>query len=153
MKKKKYNNDIAKNRKAYFDYNLSDRFEAGIELKGPEVKSIRQRKVSLSESFARVERSGLYLYGMHISPYEQSGPFAPDPTRVRKLLLHKSEIIKLQSLTAQKGYTLVPVRIYFKRGFAKVEIAVASGKKLFDKRDKIRRRTVDREIRRSLKPR
>lgn len=153
MKKKKYNNAIAKNRKAHFDYNLSDRFEAGIQLKGAEVKSIRQRKVSLNDSFARVEKNGVYVYGMHISPYEQSGPFAPDPTRVRKLLLHKSEITKLQSLTAQKGYTLVPVRIYFRKGFAKVEIAVASGKKLFDKREKIRRRTVEREIRRSLKSR
>ncbi len=153
MKKKSNNSDIAQNRKAYFDYNLFDRFEAGIELRGAEVKSIRQRKVNLKESFGRVERGAVYLYGMHISPYKQSGRFAPEPTRVRKLLLHKAEIARLQGLTAQKGYTLVPIRIYFKKEFAKVEIAVARGKKFFDKREKLRRRTVEREMKRSLKPR
>ena len=145
------NNSIAQNKKAHFDYTLLDRFEAGIELKGAEVKSIRQGKVNLKESFARIERGEVHIYGMHINPYKQSGPFAPDPTRTRKLLLHKREIDRLQGLTAQKGYTLVPTRIYLKKGFAKVEIAVAKGKRLFDKREKIRRRTIEREMQRTLK--
>jgi len=149
--KKIRNKDIARNKKAFFEYTLSDKFEAGIELKGPEVKSMREAKISLSDSFVKAEKGEVYLYGMHVSPYKQSGPFAPDPTRVRKLLLHKTEIDKLNSLTNQKGYTVIPTRLYFKRGFAKVEIAVAKGKKLFDKREKLRRQTVDREINRSLK--
>jgi len=142
---------IAQNKKAGYEYNLFDRFEAGIELKGAEVKSLRNKKASLSESFARVEGNAVYLYGAHISPYKQSGSFAPDPTRVRKLLLHKSEIDKLKNLTLQKGFTLMPTKLYFKRGFAKVEIAVAKGKKIFDKREKLRQRAVDMDIKRSLK--
>ncbi|NQT95057.1 MAG: SsrA-binding protein SmpB [Candidatus Omnitrophica bacterium] len=142
---------IAQNKKAHFDYNLFDRFEAGIELKGAEVKSIKQRKASLSDSFARIERGEVFLYGMHVNPYKQSGPFAPNPTRTRKLLLHKKEISKLQGLTTQKGYTLVPTRLYLKKGLVKIELAVAKGKMLFDKREKLRQRTVDREIKRSLK--
>jgi len=142
---------IAQNKKASFNYHLLDRFEAGIVLKGAEVKSIRLRKANLGDSFARIERGEVYLYGAHISPYKQSGQFAPDPTRVRKLLLHKSEIKKLQALTAERGHTLVPTRIYLKKGFVKVELAVAKGKQLFDKREKLRSRTVDREIKRSLK--
>ncbi len=149
--KKIRNKDIARNKKAFFEYTLSDKFEAGIELKGPEVKSMREGKISLSDSFVRVEKGQAYLFGMHVSPYKQSGSFAPDPTRVRKLLLHRTEIDKLNNLTAQKGYTLIPTRLYFKRGFAKIEVAVAKGKKLFDKREKLRRQTVDREISRSLK--
>ena len=146
-------NIIAQNKKAGYEYILLDRFEAGMELKGAEVKSLRNKKVSLSESFARVEGGAVYLYGAHISPYKQSGPFAPDPIRVRKLLLHKNEIEKLKNLTTQKGYTLMPTKLYFKRGFAKVEIAVAKGKKIFDKREKLRQRTVDIEIKRSFKSR
>jgi len=142
---------IAQNKKANFDYHLLDRFEAGIELKGSEVKSVRLRKVSLNDSFARVERGEVFLYGMHINPYKQSGQFAPDPTRVRKLLLHKSEIKKIDSLVSQRGHTLVPTRVYLKKGFVKVELAVAKGKQLFDKREKLRHRTIEREIKRSLK--
>jgi len=149
--KKIRNKDIARNKKAFFEYTLSDKFEAGIELQGPEVKSMREGKISLSDSFVKAEKGEVYLYGMHVSPYKQSGPFAPDPTRVRKLLLHKTEIEKLNSLTNQKGYTVIPTRLYFKKGFAKIEIAVAKGKKLFDKREKLRRQTVDREISRTLK--
>ncbi len=149
--KKIRNKDIARNKKAFFEYILSDKFEAGLELKGPEAKSMREGKISLSDSFVKVEKGQVYLYGMHVSPYKQSGPFAPDPTRVRKLLLHKNEIERLNSLTNQKGYTVIPTRLYFKRGFAKIEIAVAKGKKLFDKREKLRRQTIDREINRSLK--
>ena len=149
--KKIRNKDIARNKKAFFEYILSDKFEAGLELKGPEVKSMREGKISLSDSFVKAEKGEVYLYGMHVSPYKQSGPFAPDPTRVRKLLLHKIEIEKLNSLTNQKGYTVIPTRLYFKRGFAKIEIAVAKGKKLFDKREKLRQQTIDRETSRSLK--
>ncbi|MDP8298032.1 MAG: SsrA-binding protein SmpB [Candidatus Orphnella occulta] len=149
--KKIRNKDIARNKKAFFEYILSDKFEAGLELKGPEVKSMREGKISLSDSFVKAEKGEVYLYGMHVSPYKQSGPFAPDPTRVRKLLLHKTEIEKLNSLTNQKGYTVIPTRLYFKRGFAKIEIAVAKGKKLFDKREKLRQQTIDRETSRSLK--
>jgi len=147
------NNDIAQNKKAYFDYHLFDKFEAGIELKGPEVKSIRERKANLKDSFARIEKGEVHLYGMHVSPYEQSGRFAPNPTRARRLLLHRSEIERIRSLTSEKGYTLVPTRLYFRKGFAKVEIAVAKGKRLFDKRERMRQRTVEREVRRSLKSR
>jgi len=149
--KKIRNKDIARNKKAFFEYILSDKFEAGLELKGPEVKSMREGKISLSDSFVKAEKGEVYLYGMHVSPYKQSGPFAPDPTRVRKLFLHKTEIEKLNSLTNQKGYTVIPTRLYFKRGFAKIEIAVAKGKKLFDKREKLRQQTIDRETNRSLK--
>lgn len=149
--KKIRNKDIARNKKAFFEYILSDKFEAGLELRGPEVKSMREGKISLSDSFVKAEKGEVYLYGMHVSPYKQSGPFAPDPTRVRKLLLHKTEIDKLNSLTNQKGYTVIPTRLYFKRGFAKIEIAVAKGKKLFDKREKLRQQTIDRETNRSLK--
>ena len=151
MAKNANETDIVHNRKASFDYILLDRFDAGIELKGPEVKSIRQRKVNLKDSFCRIESGQAYVYGMHISPYAQSGRFAPDPIRVRRLLLHKSEINRLTGLTQQKGNTLVPTRIYIKGGLVKLEIAVAKGKKLFDKREKLRRRAVDREMQRSLK--
>jgi SsrA-binding protein len=142
---------IVHNKKAGFDYFLLDRFEAGIELQGAEVKSIRDRKVSLNDSFARVEKGEVYLYGMHISPYPQSGRFAPEPLRVRKLLLHKVEIRKLQGLTSQKGNTLVPTRLYFKKSVVKIEIAVAKGKKFFDKREKIKQKTIEREMKRSFK--
>lgn len=149
--KKARNRDIARNKKAFFQYALLDRFEAGIELKGAEVKSMREGKVSLNDSFVRIERAEAYLYNMHVSAYRQSGPFAPDPARVKKLLLHKKELERMSSLTSQKGYTLIPTRCYFKKGFAKVEVAVAKGKKLFDKRERLRQRTIDREIDRSLK--
>jgi SsrA-binding protein len=149
MKKGIYK-DIARNKKAFFEYSLFEKFEAGIQLSGPEVKSIRQGKVALADSFVRIEGKEAYLYSMHISPYKQSGPFAPEPVRARKLLLHKQEIVSLSQMVLQKGYTLIPLRVYFKKGFAKVEIAVAKGKKLFDKREKLRQKTIDREIKRSM---
>lgn len=142
---------IAKNKKAYFEYQLLEKFEAGIELKGSEVKSIRQGKVSLKESFCLIKEAEIYVYGMHISPYEKSGNSKLDPIRARKLLLHKGEADKLYSITAQKGFALIPVSIYFKKGFAKLEIAVAKGKKIFDKRDKLREKALTRDIQRSLK--
>jgi SsrA-binding protein len=143
--------DIARNKKAFFEYALFDRIEAGVELKGPEVKSIRQGKVALSDSFVRIDNRQAYVYGMHISPYKQSGPYAPDPKRVRRLLLHSRQINLLSVFASQKGYTLIPLRVYLKKGFVKIEIAVAKGKRLFDKREKLRRRTIDREIRRLVK--
>jgi SsrA-binding protein len=143
--------DIARNKKAFFEYSLFEKFEAGMQLNGPEVKSVRQGKISLADSFVRFEGKEAYVYGIHISPYKQSGPFAPDPIRARKLLLHKQEIISLSQMILQKGYTLIPLRVYFKKGFAKVEISVAKGKKLFDKREKLRQKTIDREIKRSIR--
>jgi SsrA-binding protein len=145
------NKDIARNKKAFFEYTLFDKIEAGIELKGPEVKSIRQGKVALSDSFVRVENAQAYVYGMHISPYKQSGLNAPDSKRIRKLLLHSRQISTLSVLASQKAHTLIPVRVYLKKGFVKIEIAVAKGKKLFDKREKLRQKTMDREIKRSMK--
>jgi SsrA-binding protein len=149
--KKTPNKDIARNKKAFFEYILFDRIEAGIELKGPEVKSIRQGKIALSDSFVRIENGQAYVYNMHISPYSESGPYAPDPKRPRRLLLHKRQIGDLSALALQKGHTLIPIRVYLKKGFIKIEIAIAKGKKLFDKREKLRQQTIDREIKRSLK--
>jgi len=146
-------NPVATNRKASYDYVLFDRFEAGIGLKGAEVKSIRDRKININDSFVRINNEEPFLYAAHISPYKQSGPFAPDPTRIRKLLLHKAQIHKLIGLTLQKGYTIVPTKVYFKKGKVKLEIVVAKGKKFFDKREKIRKRQVERELCRSLKTR
>ena len=142
---------IATNRKAGYDYVLFDRLEAGIELRGPEVKSIRERKADINDSFVRITEGEAYVYGMHINPYKQSGPFAPDPTRARKLLLHKEQIRRLLGFVSQKGYTIVPTKLYFKKGKAKLEIATAKGKRFFDKREKIKKRQVEIEIRRSLK--
>ena len=144
-------NPVTTNRKAGYDYVLFDRVEAGIALKGPEIKSIRERKVNLNDSFVRITNDEAYVYGMHISPYKQSGQFAPNPTRERKLLLHKKQIHKLLGLTSQKGYTIVPTKLYFKKGNAKLEIAIAKGKRFFDKREKLRRRETERRMQRSLK--
>lgn len=142
---------IATNKEARHTYALFDSFEAGIELKGGEVKSLRAGKASLKESFARVEKGEILLYNMHISPYKGTTVDIPDPQRVRKLLLHKKDIVKLEAKTAQRGFTIIPTKIYFKKGYAKVEIAIARGKKLWDKRQAIRKREVEREMRRSLR--
>ena len=142
------------NRKAYRDYEILERFECGIELKGSEVKSIRAGKVNLKDSFARIEGAQVFLYNTHISPYEQASYLNVEPTRVRKLLLHKSEIKKLDMQLAQKGLTLVPLRVYFNaKGFAKVELALGKGKKSWDRREDIKRAEVDRKIRQTLKNR
>ncbi len=146
-------NIVATNRKAGYDYVLFERFEAGIELKGAEVKSIRERKANLNDSFVRINQDEAFVFGMHIGPYKQSGQSAPDPMRVRKLLLHRSQINKLSGFISQKGYTAVPTKLYFKEGMAKLEIAIAKGKRFFDKRDKIRKQQVEREMQRSLKSR
>jgi len=142
---------IATNREARHNYHILESVEAGIELKGAEVKSLREHRANLRDSFARVEGNEIYLYNMHVSPYPQAGRFNPEPKRRRKLLLHKTEIKRLFGQLTQKGLTLVPLRLYFKRGFAKVELALAKGKKLYDKREAIRRRETQRELRRALR--
>ncbi|MEQ2129447.1 SsrA-binding protein SmpB [Caldanaerobacter subterraneus KAk] len=142
---------IAQNRKAFHDYFIEETYEAGIELVGTEVKSVRQGKVNLKDSFARVENNEVILYNMHISPYEKGNIFNKDPLRPRKLLLHRHEINKLSGYVSRKGYTLIPTKVYLKRGLVKVELAVAKGKKLFDKREDIARRDAKRELEKQFK--
>ncbi len=139
---------IATNRRARFDYEVLDTFEAGIELRGPEVKSLRQGRVSLSEAHAILRRGEAWLRGLHISPYEQAGREAPDPLRERRLLLHRHELRRLASKVAERGHTLVPLSLYWKDGRAKVELALVRGKRRADKRETIKRREQDREIQR-----
>ncbi|MBE5992034.1 SsrA-binding protein SmpB [Lacrimispora sp.] len=144
---------IANNKKAYHDYFIDEKYEAGIELFGTEVKSIRMGKCSVKESFVRVDKGEIYVFGMNISPYEKGNIFNKDPLRIRKLLLHKSEIQKLDEKIAQKGYTLVPLSVYFKGSLVKVEIGLARGKKLYDKRDDIAKKDQKRELERDFKVR
>ena len=144
---------VANNKKAYHDYFIDDKIEAGIELFGTEVKSIRMGKCSVKESFIKIEKGEMFIYGMHISPYEKGNIFNKDPLRVRKLLLHKVEIRKLEAKVAEKGYTLVPLQVYFKGSLVKVEVGLARGKKLYDKREDMAKRDVQREIDRALKER
>ena len=142
---------IANNKKAYHDFFIDDKYETGIELFGTEVKSIRMGKCSIKESFVRIEKGEVYIYGMHINPYEKGNIFNKDPLRVRKLLLHKTEINKLAGKIAEKGYTLVPLQVYFKGSLVKVEIGLARGKKLYDKRDDIAKKDQRREVEREFK--
>lgn len=144
---------IATNRKAHHLYHIVDTYEAGIALVGTEVKSLRQGKVSFQDSYATVERGEVVLHSLHISPYDQANRFNHDPTRSRKLLLHKGEIKKLLGKTTERGFTIVPLKIYFKGKVAKVELALAIGKRLFDRRKAIKDREVQRELRRALKER
>jgi SsrA-binding protein len=143
----------ASNRKARFSYTILESLEAGIELKGTEVKSLRNGQASLADSFARNEGGELYLYNMHIPPYAFGNRFNPDPVRPRKLLLHRSQIRKLTDEVMQKRLTLVPLKVYFKNGIAKVELALAKPKKMYDKREAIKKRESDRELRRRLSSR
>ena len=142
---------MARNREAYHEYFVEEEMEAGIELCGTEVKSIRMGKCSIKESFVRIEKGEVYIYGMHINPYEKGNIFNKDPLRVRKLLLHKTEINKLAAKIAEKGYTLVPLQVYFKGSLVKVEIGLARGKKLYDKRDDIAKKDQRREVEREFK--
>lgn len=144
---------VAENRKARHDYFIEETYEAGIVLVGTEVKSIRAGKVSLRDSYAEVVNGEVFLQQMHISPYEKGNRFNHDPKRPRKLLLHKREIKRLLGRTMQKGYTLIPLRLYFKNGWVKVELALGRGKKLYDKREDIARRDAQREIARALSDR
>lgn len=142
---------IANNKKAYHDYFIEDTYEAGIELAGTEVKSMRMGKCSIKESFIRIENGEVFIYGMHISPYEKGNIFNKDPLRVRKLLLHKSEINKLIGKTKEKGMAIVPLKVYFKGSLVKVEIGLAKGKKLYDKRQDIAKKDQRREAERDFK--
>ena len=145
---------IATNRQAGHKYQLFDKYEAGIVLKGFEVKSLRENRVNLKDSFVRIMRGEAFLFNCHISPYSHIADIrASDPTRMRKLLLKKTEIDRLAGQLSRKGHTIVPLSIYFKKGLAKVEIAVAKGKQEFDKRETIRRRTADREAQRAMRAR
>ena len=144
---------IAANRKAFHDYFIEDKLEAGIELAGTEVKSIRQGSVNLKDSFCAVKDGELYLYGMHISPYEKGNIFNKDPRRTRKLLVHKREIWKLQAKAQQDGYAIIPLSLYFSGPRVKVEIALAKGKKLYDKREAAAAKDAKREIDRTMKAR
>ena len=148
------NQPVVVNRKALHDYHIQDRYEAGIALTGSKIKSVRQGKVNLRDSFARVERGEVWLYNSHISQYEQSGThFNHEPARPRKLLLHRKEIDSLIGQVQAKGLTLVPLRLYFKGGRAKLELAVARGKREYDKREAIAEREAQREIERALRSR
>ena len=142
---------VANNKKAYHDYFIEDKYEAGIELFGTEVKSIRMGKCSIKESFIRIEKGQVYIYGMHISPYEKGNIFNKDPLRVRRLLMHKTEIRHLESKLAEKGLTLVPLQVYFKGSLVKVEVGLARGKKLYDKRQDIAKKDARREVERDYK--
>ena len=151
MKKESSDRLVANNKKAYHDYFIEEKYEAGISLAGTEVKSLRMGKCSIKEAFIRIERGEVFIYGMHISPYEKGNIFNKDPLRVRKLLLHRSEINKMEGKIAEKGFTLVPLRVYFKGSLVKVEIGVAKGKKLYDKRQDIAKKDMKREAEREFK--
>ena len=142
---------IANNKKAYHDYFIDDKWEAGIELFGTEVKSIRMGKCSIKEAFVKIDKGEVYVYGMHISPYEKGNIFNKDPLRVRKLLLHKYEIMKLNGKIAEKRYTLMPLQVYFKGSLVKVQIGLARGKKLYDKRADIAKKDQRRELEKDFK--
>lgn len=144
---------VANNKKAYHDYFIEEKYECGIALHGTEVKSMRMGKCSIKEAFVRIENGEVYVYGMHVSPYEKGNIFNKDPLRVKKLLLHKQEINKLIGKIKEKGYTLVPLQVYFHNGKAKVEIGLAKGKKLYDKRDDIAKKDQRRETEREFKVR
>lgn len=142
---------VCTNRKAYHDYFIEDTYEAGLELLGAEVKSIRQKELSLEGSFVRVENGQARVYNMHVKPYKFNSLTEPDPTRQRRLLLNKKELRKLAAKADIKGYSLVPVEVYFKDGWAKLKLAVAKGKHLFDKRESLKKRDLNREMEKSFK--
>ena len=151
MAKKDPQKLVANNKKAYHDYFIDETYEAGIALHGTEVKSMRMGKCSIKESFIRIENGEIFVYGMHVSPYEKGNIFNKDPLRVKKLLMHKYEINKLAGKVAEKGYTLVPLQVYFKEGKAKVEIGLARGKKLYDKREDSAKKDQRREMEKEFK--
>ena len=142
---------VSTNRKANFDYFLEDKFEAGIVLVGSEVKSLRNKEVSLTDTFVLIRNNEVYIKNLYIKPYDKTTSFLPNERKDRKLLLHKNEILKLQRAVNEKGYAIIPTKIYFKDHLVKVEIALGKGKKLYDKRETIKKRQTDREISRELK--
>ena len=151
MDKGKESRLIANNKKAYHDYFIEEKYEAGIELVGTEVKSMRMGKCSIKESFIRIDKGELFIYGMHVSPYEKGNIFNKDPLRPRKLLLHRQEINKLFGVAQQKGFTIVPLKVYFKGSLAKIEIGIARGKKQYDKRADIAKKDAKRDMERAFK--
>ena len=151
MMPKNQSKAIAQNRKASHNYFIEDTYEAGLVLQGTEIKSIRAGRVNMKDSFARVERGEVFLHNLHISPYEQGNRYNHEPTRTRKLLLHKKQISKLIGETQQAGYSLVPLKIYIKNGVAKVLIGLGKGKKQYDKREDLKRKQAKREVDRALK--
>ena len=142
---------IANNKKAYFDYFIEDKYEAGVALHGTEGKSIRMGKCSIKESYIKIEDGEVFIYGMHISPYEKGNIFNKDPMRIKKLLMHKYEINKLNGKLQQKGLTLVPLQVYLKGGLVKVEVGLARGKKLYDTRDSLAKKDMKREAEKEFK--
>ncbi|WP_260286281.1 SsrA-binding protein SmpB [Peribacillus aracenensis] len=144
---------LAQNKKAYHDFFIEQTFEAGIVLKGTEIKSIRAARVNLKDAFAKIENGEIYLHNMHVSPYEQGNQFNHDPLRTRKLLLHKKEISKLIGETKETGYTIVPLKMYLKNGFAKVLIGLGKGKKQYDKREDLKKKEAKRDIERAFRER
>lgn len=144
---------LAQNKKAYHDYFIEETYEAGIVLQGTEIKSIRAARLNLKDSYAKIHNGEMFLYNLHISPYEQGNRYNHDPLRTRKLLLHKKEINKLIGETKESGYALVPLKIYLKNGFAKVLIGLGKGKKQYDKREDLKRKEAKREIERAFRDR
>lgn len=142
---------ISTNRKAFHDFHIFDKFIAGIVLMGTEIKSIRKGTINLKDSFAKIEKNEMFLYGMHISPYDHGNRYNHKPDRVRKLLLQKREISKIQDKVKKDGYTIVPLELFLSKGFAKIEIGLAKGKKLYDKRESIAKKTQERDIARLTK--
>lgn len=147
----KQEKNLSENRKAYHEYFIEETYEAGLELVGTEVKSVKLGKANLKDSYAEVKNGELFIENMHISPYEQGNIFNRDPLRTRRVLMHKAEIRKLEALVSQKGYTLIPVALYQTRGLIKVRIALAKGKKLYDKREDMAKKVAKREVERSFK--
>ncbi|WP_077307725.1 SsrA-binding protein SmpB [Terribacillus halophilus] len=144
---------LAQNKKANFDYAIEETLEAGIVLQGTEIKSIRAGRVNLKDSFARIDRGEVKIINMHISPYEQGNRFNHDPTRTRKLLLHRKQIDKLIGQTQQQGYSLVPIKMYIKDGFAKILLGVGKGKKKYDKREDLKKKQMKRDVDRAMRER
>ncbi len=151
MAKKKADNVLAQNRKASHDYFIEETYEAGLVLTGTEIKSLRNGRANLTDSFATIRNGEAFVHNLHISPFEQGNIHNPDPTRARKLLLHKKEIAKLIGSSKQEGYTLVPLKIYLKNGFAKLLIGLGKGKRQFDKRETAAKRDAQRDIQRALR--
>ena len=153
MQKKEETKMVAQNKKAYHDYFVEETFEAGIELFGTEVKSVRQGKVNLKDSWCNIVNGEIFANGMHISPYDHGNIFNRDPLRPKKLLMHKKEILKLFGLTKQQGYAIIPLQVYFVKGRAKLQIGLCKGKKLYDKREDIAKRDAQRDMDRRMKDR
>jgi SsrA-binding protein len=141
---------LARNRRAFHEYNVEERLECGIELKGTEVKSMRERRFNFSDAYARVERGQLKLFGLHISPYSHGNLFNHDPDRIRRLLAHRDEIVRLRRRVDERGFTLIPLEFYLKQGLIKLDLGVCRGKKLHDKRDDLKRKAMERDAEREM---